>query len=83
MCSAIMRSSSVGITHTDTRDRDVEMRGPPARLAASSSSTPSHSARAQTRARISGEFSPMPAVSTSASIPPMAAAREPISRAIR
>ena len=35
------------------------------------------------RARISAEFSPMPAVKTSASMPPSAAASAPISLAAR
>ena len=41
MWRAIMRSSSVGITRTGTRERGLLMRASPRALAASSSSTPS------------------------------------------
>jgi hypothetical protein len=41
-------------------------------FASVSKSTPSHEEDLQMRRRISGEFSPMPAVNTSASMPPAA-----------
>ena len=55
----------------------------PRSLAAGSTATPSQPSASQTRRRITAEFSPMPAVNTSASIPPSAAASEPISRTMR
>ena len=45
----------------------VEMRGPLLVLASASSSNPSQEEASQIRRRISGEFSPMPAVNTSPS----------------
>ena len=59
------------------------MRGPPSRLACSSSFTPSQRASRQTRSRISALFSPIPPVKTIASRPPSAAASEPSSRPMR
>ena len=80
---AIISSSLVGITQTATGLAAVLMRGPPERLAAASSSMPSQAASRQTRSRISGACSPMPAVNTSASMPCAAAASEPSSRPMR
>ena len=80
---AIISSSLVGITHTETLLAGALMRGPPAWLAAGSSSTPSQAASRQTRSRIAGACSPIPAVKTSASMPPAAAASEPSSRPMR
>ena len=82
-CRAMVSSSSVRTTHAETRLRSVVMRGPPAAFACGSSSTPSQAAPRQTRSRIAGAFSPMPAVNTMASRPPSAAAIDPSSRAIR
>ena len=61
---AIIRSSSVGITQAETELRSVVMHGPLRSLARVSSSMPSQAAAAQTRARIGGAFSPIPAVKT-------------------
>src|SRR4029453_8273988 len=47
----------------------VLMRGPPAALAAGSSSTPSQAASRQTRSRMTVEFSPMPPGNTIAARP--------------
>ena len=80
MCSAIIRSSFVAITHPVTRPPAPLRRGPPRVFAASSSSSPNHAASRQTRARIAAAFSPIPPVKTSASSPPRAAASEPSSR---
>ncbi len=82
-CRAIISSSSVRITHAETLLAPVVIRGPPAPFAAGSSSTPSQAASRQTRSRIAGAFSPTPAVKTTASSPPSAAASEPSSRPIR
>ena len=79
----MVSSSSVGTIQAATGDPAAEMRGPPRRLASSSSCRPSHAASAQTRARIAAAFSPTPPVKTSASSPPSAAASEPSSRAMR
>ena len=56
--------------------RPAVILGPPVVFAASSISNPSHAACSQTRRRISAACSPMPAVKTSASRPPSAAASE-------
>ena len=79
MWRAIMSSSLVGMTQADTRLPVREMRGPLPPLAAGSIPTPSQAQASPMRRRISGEFSPMPAVKTRPSIPPRAAARAPIS----
>ena len=79
---AIISSSSVGTTRSATRlvgRRDAACA--PASLAAGSSSAPSQASRSAMRARIAGEFSPMPAVKTKASRPPSAAASRPASSA--
>src|SRR5208282_757621 len=55
---AIMRFSSVGMTHAETRDSDREMRGPPSALAFSSSGIPIHSARLHTRAPVFRQRAP-------------------------
>src|SRR4029450_11899329 len=70
VCRAIISSSFVGITHADTRLSGREMRGPPDAFASGSSSMPIHADASQIRRRISADFSPMPAVKTSASTPP-------------
>ena len=80
---AIIRSSSVGMTHAEARLPVIVILGPPAAFAASSKCTPSHAACSHTRRRISAACSPMPAVKTSASSPPRAAASDPSSRLIR
>ena len=60
------------------------MRGPPAlAFASASSSMPSQAASRHTAPRIGTACSPMPAVNTSASSPPSAAASEPSSRPMR
>src|SRR6478672_438266 len=79
---AIIRSSSVGMTHAEALLPVVVSLGPPAVFAASSSDTPSHAASSQTRRLISGACSPIPAVKTTASNPPRAAASDPSSRLI-
>ena len=83
MWRAIISSSFVGITHAETRLAGFEMRGPLAAFACSSISIPSQPQAAPIRLRISAEFSPIPAVKTSASIPPSAAASAPVSFAAR
>src|SRR5262249_26554660 len=83
VCRAIISSSLVGITQTETLLCGLEIRGPLTTLAASSSSIPSHADASLIRLRISAEFSPMPAVNTSASTPPRTAASAPISLAVR
>ena len=80
---AIINSSFVRTTQAETLLSRELIRGPPASFAAASNSSPSHPAVAQARRRIKALFSPMPAVKTSASIPPSAAASEPSSRPIR
>ena len=80
---AIMSSSLVGMTQADTLLCGFERRGRPAVFAWESSSIPSQAEASLIRRRISGEFSPMPAVNTSASMPPNTAARAPISLAAR
>ncbi len=74
----MISSSFVGITQADTRLPEREIRGPRLSFAASSSSIPSQAEASQIRFRISAEFSPMPAVNTSPSIPPNTAASAPI-----
>src|SRR5215471_4090375 len=49
VCRAIMSSSLVGMVQADTRPPDFEIQGPPALLASSSSSIPSHDDAAQIR----------------------------------
>src|SRR6185437_3484110 len=83
VCRPIMRSSSVGTTHAETRDRSALMRPAPASLRAASGSRPSQVQPSITAARVAGSFSPIPAVKISASSPPSAAAMEPISRTMR
>ena len=83
VCRAIISSSSVGTTRTLRRLLGVETVAACAALAPVSSSAPSQPSRPTTRARISGLRSPMPAVNTSPSIPPMAAASAPASRTTR
>jgi hypothetical protein len=83
VCRAIMISSFVGITHVDTLLFEVEMREPRFMFASTSSSSPSQAQDLQTRRRISGEFSPIPAVNTNPSMPPNTATNAPISLAAR
>ena len=68
-----------------TADRLVGavIRGPPLSFAVASSSRPSQLASRHTPARMAAAFSPMPAVNTTASRPPSAAASEPSSRRMR
>ena len=73
MCCAIISSSLVGMTQTDTLLSVAEIRGPPDAFADLSSFTPSHARLSQSAARTSGEFSPIPAVNTKASSPPSTA----------
>src|SRR3954447_7994677 len=80
---AIMSSSLVGITHTETGLADAEIHGPLWPLASASRRTPNHSEDWQIRCLISGEFSPIPAVKTMPSTPPSTAASAPISFAAR
>src|SRR6185437_3760049 len=80
---ATIRFSLVGMTQAETPASGDEMRGPPAALAASSSTSPVQRASRQIRARIAAACSPIPAVKTSASSPPSAATREPSSRPTR
>ena len=80
---AIISSSLVGITQAETRLPAREIRGAVRAFASRSSSMPSQADASQIRSRISAEFSPMPAVNTSASIPPSTAASAPISLAAR
>ena len=61
---AITASSSVGITHTDGACPSGEMHVLPRWLASGSMRMPSHARPWQTCWRMSGEFSPMPAVKT-------------------
>ena len=83
VCLAIISSSFVGITHTDTRLSAAEMRAPFGPGSSRSSATPTQAEASQIRRRISAEFSPMPPVNTSASMPPSAAVSAPISFAAR
>ena len=83
VCRAMVSSSFVGITHAETRLPGLEIRGPLRPFASSSISMPSHADASQIRRRISGEFSPMPAVNTRPSSPPRAAVSAPISFAAR
>ena len=67
---AIISSSLVGITHAETRlAGGADARPAGLRWPRRSSSTPSQAASRQTRSRIAGACSPMPAVKTSASMP--------------
>lgn len=79
VCRAIMRSSSMGITHTSGDVPFEEMSPFPFWFPFSSSVMPSRAAFVQTRLRISDEFSPIPAVNTSASNPPSVAVKAPSS----
>src|SRR5208337_2945643 len=83
VCRAIMRSSSVGITHAETRLSALVMQGPPAVFARESNSMPSQAAFLQTCSRTEAECSPIPAVKTNTSNPPRAATKEPSSRPMR
>src|SRR4029077_21232661 len=83
VCWAIINSSLVGMTQAETLLPAFEIRGPLAAFAFSSRSTPSQAQASLTRWRISAEFSPIPAVNTSASIPQSTAAKAPISLAAR
>ena len=84
MCRAIISSSLVGITQAETRAvRRGDARAAARRSPRRSSSMPSQAEASQMRRRISAEFSPMPAVKTSASTPPRTAASAPISLAAR
>ena len=58
VCRAIIKSSSVGMTHAEALLPDVEILGPLAAFAVLSSSSPSQDACSQTRRRISGACSP-------------------------
>src|SRR6185436_4686504 len=80
VCRAITSSSFVGITHADTAPPVREIRVCFLLFASVSSSMPSHADPSQMRLRTSAEFSPIPAVNTSPSIPPSTAASPPISR---
>ena len=71
MCWAIISSSLVGMTQTDTPLSEAEMRGPPDVFAYLSSFTPSHASLAHNAARTGAECSPMPAVNAKASSPPI------------
>ena len=66
---AIITSSFVGITRTTTGAMLDEITGSPAALASAAKCTPKKLSPAQMRARISAEFSPIPAVKTRASTP--------------
>src|SRR5262245_7424434 len=83
VCRAIINSSLVGITHTETLLVLVEIRGPLLSFDLLSSSIPNQADASQIRLRTSAEFSPMPAVNTSASSPPSTALSAPISFATR
>ena len=83
MWRAIISSSFVGITQADTRLDGDEIRGRCVAFACLSRSIPSHADASQIRVRIAAEFSPMPAVNTSASTPCSDAASAPTSRAAR
>src|SRR5437763_3740552 len=83
VCRATIKFSSVGMTQAETPELALEIRGPPAWLAASLSMTPSHCASWHTRARIGAACSPMPPVKTSASSPPSADTSDPSSRPMR
>src|SRR5208337_1653663 len=61
---AIICSSSVGITQIETLLLAAEMRSAPRELASGSRLMPSQRLLSQTRRRISGECSPIPAVNT-------------------
>src|SRR5262249_25357840 len=74
VCRAIISSSLVGITQAETLLQGVDIRGPLPVFASASISMPSHAEASPIRRRISGEFSPMPAVKTSPSMPPRTAA---------
>src|SRR4029077_19270207 len=78
-CRAIINSSLVGMTHADTLLPGAEILGALRAFAPGSSSMPSHAQDLQIRRRISAEFSPIPAVKTSASIPLNTADIAPIS----
>lgn len=80
---AMMSSSFVGTTHAETLLCAVDIRDSPLSFAAESKSTPSHEQASQIRRRIYDEFSPIPAVNTSASMPPSTAVKAPISFATR
>jgi hypothetical protein len=75
---AIINSSFVGITQTETLLVAAEMRCSLRVLASLSRIIPSHLEDSQMRRRISAEFSPIPAVNTNPSTPPSAAASAPI-----
>ena len=68
MCRAIISSSFVGITQTETALCVVEIFASRFELASSSTSMPSHADALQMRCRISAEFSPIPAVKTNPSM---------------
>src|SRR5262249_46014126 len=63
---AIISSSLVGITHAETLLWRVDMRGPLPSLASKSNSIPNHADSSHIPRRISGGFSPIPAVKTDA-----------------
>ena len=63
VCCAIISSSLVGMTQTETGLSEVEIRGPPTTFAGSSSLTPSQASLAHSAARTRTECSPMPACS--------------------
>src|SRR5688500_12659082 len=74
VCIATTSSSFAGITHTSAPDSTLLIlaSSPRTVFLFASSSMPAQSRRAQTAARVEGEFSPMPPVNTSASQPPSA-----------
>jgi hypothetical protein len=74
---AIMSSSSVRTTWRLMRLSRPAIDVSPAALACGSSTAPSHASFSTMRARMPGEFSPIPAVNTKASRPPSAAASRP------
>ena len=76
---AITRSSSVGITNAGRPGPVIRPR--PAEFSASSTANPSHRNFSSTRDRIGTLCSPIPAVNTKPSIPPMLTANAPAVRA--
>src|SRR5215475_4887102 len=83
VCRAIISSSLVGIVQTEILLFAVEIRGAFLEFASASNSTPNQAEALQMRWRISGEFSPIPAVNTSPSNPPRTDVKAPISLAAR
>ena len=73
-----MSSSSVRMTRTFTRPASREISGALFALRPWCSVMPRKPSPSQIRSRMPGAFSPMPPAKTSVSIPPSAAAKEPI-----